>query len=260
MCPHPSSGVIETSGLHLEWSEAPWDTAIFEYPVLQITRLEVRDEAAARKDFASFERSRDMLGSRLVSCRLAHEKLLESMLLEDAGFRFIEMLYRPELDLTAAREIDAGGLSLRIATPADLSRVLQIAGSAFGNERFHMDPRLPGELANRRYQVWAQSSLCHSSQRLFVLLDDDELVAFFVTEDLPDGTCYWHLNAVAPAHQGKGYGRGAWCAMIRHAKSSGAQRVRTSIVARNHRVLNLYARLGFRFPAPLMTFHWVCAS
>jgi RimJ/RimL family protein N-acetyltransferase len=201
-----------------------------------------------------------MLGSRLVSCRLPHEKLRESMLLEDAGFRFIEMLYKPDLDLAAVHAIESGGLRLRRATLSDLARVLQIAGNAFGNERFHMDPRLSTELANRRYQGWAQSSLSHPSQRLFVLFDGEELVAFFVTEELPDRTSYWHLNAVAPEHQGKGYGRRAWSAMIRHAKSNGSQRVGTSIVARNDRVLNLYARLGFRFPAPLMTFHWVRPS
>jgi RimJ/RimL family protein N-acetyltransferase len=86
------------------------------------------------------------------------------------------------------------------------------------------------------------------------------LVAFFVTELLPDGTCYWHLNAVAPGVQGKGYGLRAWLTMLRHARDSGARRVRTSIAARNHRALNLYARLGFRFSPPLMTFHWVRPS
>jgi len=257
---HPRSGSIDAAGIRLEWSEAPWDTAIFGDPVLQITSLEVRDETVAREDFTGFERSRDVLGSRLVSCRLPHEKLRESMLLEDSGFRFVEMLYQPELDLAAAVAIDSASLSLRIATAADLAGVQQIAGSAFGNERFHMDPRLPVELANRRYQGWAKSSLSHPSQRLFVLLDDEELVAFFVTEDLADGTCYWHLNAVAPGHQGKGYGRRAWSAMIRHAQAVGSQRVRSSIAARNHRVLNLYAGLGFSFPPPLMTFHWVRPS
>jgi RimJ/RimL family protein N-acetyltransferase len=45
--------------------------------------------------------------------------------------------------------------------------------------------------------------------------------------------------------------------MLVQAKRAGAKRVRTSVVARNNRVLNLYARLGFRFSQPKMTFHWV---
>jgi RimJ/RimL family protein N-acetyltransferase len=250
-------GSIDTAGLRLDWSEAPWDTAIYGDPVLQVTRLEVRGPTASQ-DLAAFERARDATGSHLVSCRLPHDKLRESMLLESAGFRFIEMLYLPELELAdRASGSDDEGVEVRRATEADLPRVLEIAGSAFRNERFHVDPRLSIELADRRYSNWAASSLTHPSQRLFVICDGSTIAAFFVTEDQSDGTCYWHLNAVAPELQGRGHGRKAWSAMVRHAAASGARRVRSSIVARNHRVLNLYARLGFRFPAPLMTFHWV---
>lgn len=256
---HPRSGSIDTGAIVLEWSEAPWDTALFGEPVLQITRIEVRDAAAARDDFRKFERARTSLSSGLVSCRLGNEQLRESMLLEDAGFRFIEMIYQPELTLAEEQPVEAESLSPRLASAEDLWRVVRIAGTAFGHERFHMDPRLPDEIADRRYQNWARSSLTHPSQRLMVLFDGEELVAFFVTEDQADGTCYWHLNAVARELQGKGFGRRAWTAMIRHAKLHGLKRIRTSIVARNHRVLNLYARLGFSFPAPQMTFHWVRA-
>ena len=253
----PLRGSIETKSLQLEWSEAPWDTAIYGDPVLQITGLEVRGSEAAT-DLTAFESARDLAGCGLVSCRLAHNRLRESMLLEGAGFRFVEMLYLPELDLERSALGGSGsGLLVRAATEADMPGVLKIAGSAFRNERFHVDPRLPADRADKRYQTWASSSLAHQSQRLFVLSDGPTLVAFFVTEDLPDGTCYWHLNAVAVDSQGKGYGRKAWSDMIRHAQAGGARRVRTSIVARNHRVLNLYAQLGFRFPPPLMTFHWV---
>lgn len=250
-------GCIDTDNLHLEWAEASWDTAVYGAPVLQITRLEVRGSRAAT-DFGGFELARDAAGSGLVSCRLAHDKLSESMLLEAAGFRFIEMLYWPELDrLQPVAASCDHTLQVRRATQADMPRVLLIAGTAFRNERFHVDPRLDPGLADLRYQNWAASSLSHPSQRLFVVCDGQAVIAFFVTEDLVDATCYWHLNAVAPEFQGQGLGRKAWVAMIQHARSNGARRVRTSIVARNHRVLNLYASLGFRFPAPLMTFHWV---
>ena len=253
----PLRDSLHTSDLHLEWSEAPWDTVIYGYPVLQINRIEVHGPAAGH-DFAAFEHARDVCGSGLASCRLPHDRLRESMLLEEAGFRFIEMLYLPELDLLArAAGLSESGLEVRPATSEDLPRVLEIAGNAFHNERFHVDPRLSPKQSDRRYQNWAASSLKHSSQCLFVLYDGPALVAFFVIENFVDGTCYWHLNAVAADYQGRGYGRRAWSAMIEQAKAGGARRLRTSIVARNHRVLNLYARLGFRFPAPLMTFHWV---
>lgn len=250
-------GIIDTSHLHLEWSEAPWDSALFGFPVLQITRMEVRDQSASN-DMPSFETARDNLGAGLVSCRLSNECLLESMFLEAYEFRFIEMVYLPELDDLQGHILSGpNSLDVTLARDSDLPALQNIAGHAFRNERFHVDPRLNADLGDQRYRKWVENSFNHSSQRLYAIRDGEHLVAFFVTEMQEDGTCYWHLNAVAPSAQGRGYGRLAWLSMLRQAQAWGAKKVRTCIVARNHRVLNLYSRLGFRFPLPLMTFHWV---
>lgn len=250
---------IDTLNLHLTWSEAPWDSAVFGYPVLQIVNLEVRDVGAG-KDFSVFEAARDGMSSQLVSCRLPHDRLRESMLLEERGFSFIEMAYFPELDHLEKLNLPVETLSVAPGTVDQLPDVLSIAGSAFRNERFHVDPRLDPKLGDLRYCNWVRSSVDHPRQRLSLIRDGQKLVSFFVTEMLGDGTCYWHLNAVAPNAQGQGYGRRAWQAMLGRARSEGARRVQTCIVARNHRVLNLYARLGFRFSPPHMTFHWVKAA
>ena len=251
-------GVVDSTDLHLKWVEAPWDTAVFGFPVLQISRMEVRGPAASGA-MSIFEEARDRLGAGLVSCRMPHDRLKESMLLEDHGFRFIEMLYMPEFDNLADIELpkERAGIDVGLVGEGDLRALVEIAGSAFRNERFHVDPRLDSTLGDERYRRWVQTSLDHPHQRLYALRDGAQAVAFFLTEMLADGTCYWHLNAVSPQVQGQGYGRRAWQAMLHQAKEEGAQRVRTCIVARNFRVLNLYARLGFRFPPPLMTFHWV---
>jgi RimJ/RimL family protein N-acetyltransferase len=249
---------LDTLNLLLEWIEATWDSVVFGCPVLQIIRMEVRSPLAGI-DFAVFEELRERMKAGMVSCRMPHAALKDSMLLEEHGFRFIEMVYLPELnDLSEyAKADEPPDLLVRRAREADLPVLMDIAGSAFRNERFHVDPRLDATLADKRYRNWVKSSHNHASQRLYSIHDGSRLVSFFVTEMMPDGTYYWHLNAVAPEAQGQGYGRRAWQAMLRQAREAGAQRVRTSIVARNHRVLNLYARLGFRFSPPLMTFHWV---
>lgn len=251
------AGCIDTPGLYLKWAEAPWDSVIFGYPVLQIGSIEVHGPSA-NDAIVQFELARDACGSKLVSCRLSHERLRESMLLESLGFRFIEMIYHPELDrLQTCDAFSANGLTVTRAELGDMATVITIAGVAFRNERFHIDPRLPPKLSDQRYQNWVRSAINHPSQRLYVVRDGVSIIAFFVTENRADGSCYWHLNAVAPEAQGKGYGKRAWQAMLRYAQSEGMNRVQTTIVARNHRVLNLYARLGFSFLPPMMTFHWV---
>lgn len=253
----PLEGCIDEDALYLAWSEAPWDSAVFAAPVLQVTDVHVREQGAMGL-MAGFETVRDAVGSPFVSCRLPHDRLRESMFLERHGFRFIEMLFQPEYpDLQSGSALSSGGLSVHDATQEDLPWAVGVAGQAFANERFHMDPRLPRGLGDLRYQNWVRSSLGHPRQRLLVIRDGLEAVAFFIVEQLEDGTCYWHLTAVAPDKQGQGYGARVWTGMLAHAREEGATRVRTSVVARNHRVLNLYGRLRFRMSPPAMTFHWL---
>ena len=251
---------IKSTDLQMAWSLTPWDQVVCGYPVIQITKIQVLGPNA-KADMRQFELAREAVGAGLVSCRLSHECLTESMLLEDHGFRFIEMIYAPEFDLTGFNAInEASLLSVRCANVDDLPVLLEIARTAFKNERFKIDPRLDPSISDQRFQNWVASSLQHAKQSLYVSSDGDRIVAFFVIEALNDGTCYWHLNAVASAAHGQGYGRRVWLSMLNLAAKSGAKRVRSSISARNHRVLNLYARLGFTFLPPSMTFHWVRTS
>ncbi len=241
---------LQHPSLFLAWSEAPWDEAVTGYPVWQISHVSLSGPDADAA-MVTFEATRDYAGVGLVSCRLQHDRLRESMFLESHGFRFIEMVYQPELALAGTVLVeDIQILPVRPAREGDLPALLDIAGTAFRNERFHMDPRLGDQLSRARYQNWVRTSLDHPSQRLLVMTEGEAPVAFFVTEILPDKFCYWHLNAVAPAFQGQGYGLRAWRSMILYAASAGLQGVRTSIFARNERVLNLYTRLDFRFHSP----------
>jgi GNAT superfamily N-acetyltransferase len=249
---------IETSDLCLIWSAPTWDSAVTGYPVWQIDGIELREQGGD-EGMRLFEQARDRLRVGLVSCRLPHNRIDVSMFLENYGFRFIEMLYQPKIELTSDwRGAESLALlKVKLASKKDLPKIIDLAGRAFVNERFHIDPRLGASLGNQRYRNWVRSIIGHPRQRLYALEDEQGLLSFFVTEQLEDGTCYWHLNAVEPQRQGQGYGRRAWLTMLQQALDRGATRVRTSIAVRNHRVLNLYANLGFRFSSPLMTFHWV---
>jgi GNAT superfamily N-acetyltransferase len=251
-------GVLDDLALQMTWAETPWDSALFGFPVLHIDHLECRgDRVAAQRAFVAFERHRDAIGCRFASCRVPADHMAESLLLQDRGFRVVEMLFHPELDLrTASSPAPASPLELAPASAASLPALLDIAGAGFGHERLHVDPRVPRGLGDQRYRNWVRAALDHPRQRLVELREGGSVVAFFVTERLDDGTCYWHLNAVAPAAQGRGIGARAWSTMIESARREGATRVRSAITARNVRVMNLYARLGFRFLPPLVGLHW----
>lgn len=254
------SGKIHTDNLRLDWSEAPWDSAIFESPVLQITSIEIGTNLeAAQRDSLSFIQARQSSSCYLVSCRIGAEKIREGFFLESFDFKFIEMVYHPYVTLVEnnTNNNKHSRLTVARATTSSLEKMIAAAELSFGNERFHIDPRIPNQSANRRYANWVKNSIQHPSQELYGIWDHDKLIAFFITEDLPNDVCYWHLTAVFPEHQGKGYGPEIWYTMMSHAWNRGCQTIKTCIAARNYRVINLYARTGFSFSAPLMTYHWM---
>jgi len=251
-----SCRVIDTPALHLEFSLVTWDTEILGAPVGQITEIACTDPQSAAVDFGQFEHWRDELDVRLVSCRFRYDLLNESIFLEERGFRFIEIVYRPQLTAVLEATFPEDDLEISRATESDLTAIEEIAGSAFRTDRFHLDPRVDNDFADRRYRRWVRISLQHPRQRLLKIREAGSIAAFFIVERLPDGRCYWHLTAIAPSMQRKGLGKRIWRAMIMHHRSEGIDRIETTISAHNVAALNLYAGLGCRFQPPAMTFHW----
>jgi RimJ/RimL family protein N-acetyltransferase len=139
----------------------------------------------------------------------------------------------------------------------DLPAIEAVAGAAFATGRFKLDFRIDPAASDRRYRIWVRNSFADSRQQVLKATVAGDLVGFFIVEERPDRSAYWHLTAIAPAHQGKGIGRRLWAAMVRRHFESGASRIETTISAHNPPVMNIYAALGFRFGAPRMTLHWV---
>jgi RimJ/RimL family protein N-acetyltransferase len=253
-----SDFVLDTPAIQLIAREATWDSAVFQTPVVQLEQIVVRRPAEATRDYAThFKTWLDEEQIGLVSCRLPHECLVESMFLEAHGFRFVEMVLHPTVAGLSGLTLPANDLQIVSPGPADLPGLAEIAEQAFSYERYHVDPRLDPRLGDRRYGRWVRSSLEHPTQRLLKVLDAERLIAFFLVEKRADASVYWHLTAISPCWQGQGYGRRAWQAMLLSHQADGCESVTTTISARNTPVLNLYAQLGFRFLPPEMTFHWI---
>lgn len=248
---------LRTPALAMSYALVPWDTATFGFAVAHVADLAVADAAAAGADFAAFEDWRDAQGVRLVSHRCERSRAREWMFLEDRGFRFVEMVYRPVFEAVQGLAYPDHGLAVAPAGAADVPALEEIARVAFATGRFALDPRLDPQLNGRRYAAWVRNSMAHPTQRLLRISEGNEPVAFFIVEDVGAGRCHWHLTGVAPAHHGRGVGRRVWQAMLMRHKAEGVAAVQTVVSAHNLPVLNLYATLGFRLRKADVTLHWV---
>jgi len=250
---------LETESLSLRAIAASWDGDIFGFSVAAISGIDVKKPAFAQVQFELFKTWVRENSFEIVSCRLPHQQINASMLLERNNFRFIEMVLHPiALELQTYPAIDNTELVVEQVCEAELSSVVTMAERSFGCERYHVDPRLDPQLANIRYGCWVKNSFYDSKQVLLkISLRDGHTVGFFVIQNKDNGSVYWHLTAVNPDFQGKKLGYRIWMAMINHHKLAGMHSIRTTISARNSSVLNLYSKLNFRFEPPEMTFHWV---
>jgi RimJ/RimL family protein N-acetyltransferase len=249
---------LTVPSLRLTAHLVPWDTDCFGFAVAQIDTLECLHSSIDSTEILPFYQWLDNNAIRLVSCRLSFDRLNESMLLERCGFRFIETVLHPHLDLFKCSFLSSDELKVAPATTEDLPMLEAMAAEAFAHGRIHADPRLGQSLGGRRYSHWVRNTLTHPSQKLLKVTDKDaNLVALFITEERPEQSLYWHLTAIALHFQGKGYGWRVWQTMLAIHARDGMSSVQTTITAGNVPVLNLYAKLGFRFFSPEMTFHWV---
>jgi len=247
---------INTPALRIRYHLAPWDAATVGAPVAVISSLEVLDQAAAWSEFEVFQGWYRRQGVTLVSCRLPHQRLIECGFLESQGFRFIELNYRPECgDLEQMNLDDSVQYAVEQASGADEASIAEMAGQVFEASRFHHDPMIDSRIGDLRYQMWIHNAFRNPEQSILKCRVDGRIVAFFVVEAPQPQRRFWSLVGLAPGMGGFGMGTRVWRAVMRWHRDEGVKHVSTSISSLNLRVLNLYVKLGFRFPAPEITLH-----
>lgn len=250
---------IRTAALHLDYYLVPWDTQILGAPVAQIADVRVSDVTRAGCDYEEFTRWCTQQHVALCACRLPSERVADAMFLEERGFRFVELNYLPQLTGLQSLQLPQTNIGIEPAAPEDREPLAAMAAQVFRHGRFHQDPRIDPALGDRRYRAWLSNAFERPGQRVLKCLLDGAIVGFFVVETPVPGQCFWSLTALAPGLQGRGLGKRVWRAMLRHHRSEGVDVVSTSISSHNVPVFNLYAALGFRFPAPSVTLQWVSA-
>lgn len=250
---------VQTDALTLDYFLVPWDTEIVAQPVAEIARIEITEPEKASGDYRAFRRWCETHDIALCSCRISHDRSVESMFLQAQGFRFVELNYQPRLNKVQDQKLSDDAILVEPAGGQDREVLAEMAGSVFRHGRFHQDPRLGAELGNRRYRKWLLNCFEQTHHRVLKFMLDGELIAFFVVKYPQQGQCFWSLGSLAPGRQGQGLGKRVWRTMLRNNQQEGIERISTSISSLNIAVLNLYVSLGFQFPAPNATFHW-CPS
>lgn len=166
--------------------------------------------------------------------------------LEGLGFRVVDTNVQLERELAAPwpKSPTAAGYAVGWSAPEDQEAVAHLAGQSFRSSRFHLDPRIPREAADRVKACWAANFFSgERGNAMAVAHREDEAVGFLLL--LHAGSeLVIDLVATGAEHRG----RGLAAAMIRFAarKCPDFETLVVGTQVANTPSLRLYEKLGFR--------------
>lgn len=187
----------------------------------------------------------------LVYAKVATRDVERVAELEAVGFRVVDV--NVTLERLMGAPADGGDVFVEPARPDQHEALVDIAGRAFRWSRFHLDPLIPNELADRVKREWVRSYVTGTrGSELLAAADGGRAVGFLAV--LADGEVrVIDLIAVAPEAQGRGVGSALVAELLR--RHPGCERIRVGTQAANVDSLRFYERHGFAVAASDYVLH-----
>jgi ribosomal protein S18 acetylase RimI-like enzyme len=184
-------------------------------------------------------------GPAFIDAKVGVSQLQRVHHLEQLGFRLMDTNLRLSVEQTSL--LPGSALTAcRWADPKDEAEVTAIAAQSFTVSRFHLDPQIPNEIANRIKAAWARNFF--TGQRgdwMVVAVVHGKVAGFLQLLKGRTNSLTIDLVAVAPDFRGQGLGRSMIVYAAHHCLDS-LQRIQLGTQAANIPALNLYRALGFR--------------
>lgn len=163
--------------------------------------------------------------------------------LQERGFQLVDTAAVFESPLPLLLPADRG-TDFRMATPRDKEALLRIAREAFVYDRFHADPAIPKDVADRLKEAWLANYFSGKRGDWLVVGEAGGVAAGFLLLLQSDEKLVIDLIAVAQDQRGAGIARGMIAFAAASFPQSKTMQVGTQIA--NIPSIRLYERLGFR--------------
>ena len=201
-----------------------------------------------------FRPLRDLLHREVfVSAKVAVADLEACHALESLGFRLIDTNVQFEKTLPD-RAMPPQGCLVRSAVPSDQEAVAGIAGSSIIFSRFHLDPRIPRQVADLLKAEWTRNFFRGSRGQAMIVAEHEGTVAGFLQALRPEpATLIIDLIATDRRFQRRGIAS-AMCRFLETLFPE-ARRARVGTQVANTPSLLLYTRLGYAFASAQYVFH-----
>ncbi len=247
-----------------------WDTRMLGRPAARVNWL------IASGDYQTgLERKRQLLDRLLEdACRRGVEHLTARVAandpssihaLQSRGFVLLDSIVTFSRPSTAPAD-PSGGVAVRLWRSGDLESLRRIAASSFSCDRYHADPEIPNEVADRLHADWIENS-CRGFADAVLVAELEELpggVAGFTTvkidrpaaQELGVRIAAIVLVATDQRARGRGIGGMLTGAAIEWCRTQAVHIVEVGTQLRNVRACRLYAAMGFQIVDGSVSLRW----
>lgn len=172
----------------------------------------------------------------------------------ECGWRVVDM----RVTLSTAAADDGGGSGcIRLATPADIPELKDIAARSHRDSRFYADGNFPAAACDALFETWIERSVREREFAGVVLVAElNSRAAGYITCSVCDHEGQIGLVAVHEAARGAGLGTHLVAESVRWSARHGAEKIMVVTQGCNVAALRMYERRGFRTASVQLWFHW----
>jgi len=232
----------------------PWDTKVFQKKTYELLQLDASNITELEKEIGNST----FFGAELIYGRFSADDYTIKELLINAGFVPCETSYDislPRLDkFSLPKPYSLKNYPLTIETEASFDEIAVIASDKmFRFSRFHEDPCVSPELADKRLGFWVRDLKHQSNIIALTYRNLDGVIISFMLCQKDNETVKFLLGGSRKGMEF--HSPFFWGSVISYWQSKGVKKIITTISAANIGVVNLYSSLGFVFNCVKIDYH-----
>ena len=235
-----------------DWRLTPWDKRAFGLETSEILNIKFTDKLEGLFELIDKENIKNNIALSFFR-HDSNDQQLKRIATSKKFFITEFSLYAYNYDLSNIKKsrLNLDFMLLKKDNIKEVNEVKEIASTSFCHGRFHEDPIVGLELAQKRYNFWIDD-----------LIDSTNVYYFKIKNKVAGFFCYkvsdeWlDLPLAGLSEDAKGIGGFFWANMFNYLYlESGIKKIKMLISGSNIPVINLYSSFGFSFRDPLFGYH-----